>query len=815
MFIAFYSLLACVILTSCSLFIDEEDEAIDYGDVPVHTGQGYDTPAKATESGCDVTYQFKKDVRNLTEQDLQFVTYVRNDETGALVEIHYAGNTPQELLPVPGEILVSGVNDKFEWGCCHRLQNRIYENGVYKYLGTGATLKEVYEVLELNGQLTTEQEERYTVMEVDTTGAASNIRTRASDGEDDEESCIDVEMLSDGFSIKVPVAFNQTFEGGSAGEADLAGQIKMAPSENYSKITIRANFSDFSLRSPIFQLIKTVEEKTNIELAGTVAFTKRLHRWHPVKGKPFTIGPVVIVFFMDIDTFLELNTTSTASFKKYKHIEYTYTVNLYEGTCTEEKRVIKDNPLDIGAELSGEVAIELDVILGFGFYGKVFSVRFVPYLRATITATAPPIYKGIFDASQEAGVEFAIYVGGKIQFMIDFSWNDLFGNARDLSEAQYLLDVAADYLDEHSERYQEMKNDKSVQDFAKGNNDEKGVTIDIGPWKPLSWDATWFPKISDDSFTTTKYFADDGSMGVHAQYTIKGLGILGTLGGDYFKLCPALRITRGKGKSQHQVNLVYPEEGGQNAKAAKGSTYHFIIPQMDLNKEYNAQICYIKSGETEPMAVDKSLPFTFYSPAVIIESVEPVGLEENPEGWGKEGKYFCYLFKVDSRVKVEGAKALATWGVKDQVSGTTNSKSKNNANKDKDGIWTLHWYLKTCTNTPVTLKKLEKHLDLYPYYRLETNDDNKRGNHYEIKVYSNGTYDIIDDGEGFSATGLTYDKSGGANVKRMLSGTGGTSTAAYDTDTGAIDEMWIESIEDPDGNIIYENPKNQRAARWI
>lgn len=796
--------IAALAMASCNLFIEDDGAVTDYGDVPVHTGVGYDAPVQTSENGCDVTYQFKSEVRHLTERDLPFITYVRHDETGALVEVHYAGNTPQELLPVAGEILVSGANDKFEWGCCHRIGNYVFEGGEYRYLGTICNIKEVYEVLEIDGNLTTEQEEEYWVTaepEAADSSESAQVRTRAPE---EEESKLEVSFLDDGFSIKIPWGWSI-----SGDIPHASASIEVDSDKNFTKITLQANFDDFSLTNPIFKLIKTVEDRNTIAFGGSLSVNKH-KTYRPIKGRAFTIGPVVVVFFVNIDVDGTLAFQLSAEFTRHKKVVYTYTVDLYYGTIKEETKKVVDEPWALSeVDVSFSFETEVACMFGYGFYGKVFSVRFGPFLTFSAQTQRIPKspFDGLYDASSEPGLALRARLGGKVQFIIDFTFDDLFGSPSTLEWTQANLDKAEELLAKNGEFYEHYKNDTDVKDFVKGDDKEVGVTIRIGPWTIWGTTLQWYPSIVDNSFITSKYMTDDGAMGIRAEYKIKDEGLLGSFGDSDGSYCPALRITQGK-RLRTQVDIIYPEEGSTSAKVREGQTYHFIIPQMQLNKEYNAQVCYLERGSNHIAAVDKSLPFTFYSPAVILESVEPVALEENPEGWNKEGKLFCYLFKVDSRVKVEGAKAIYSWGVTDKVSGTNNSKSKNNANKDKDGIWTLHWYLKTCTNYPISLKKLQKHLDLEPYFRLESTDENQHGNHYEIMVYSDGTYDILDDGDGTSITGLTYDKTGGSgNVKRKLAATAlptarsaSIASATHDPD---LDQMWLESIEDPDGNIVY------------
>lgn len=779
-------------MTSCNLFIEEGDDLPDevrFKDVPEYNGNGYDAPMKVSGSGCEATYQLKRNVRRLDESDLKYINYVQRDEIGALIEIHYSENTPADLLPVPGEILLSGVNDKFDWGCSHKLQNRTHEDGVYKYLGTLCTIKEVYEVLEIDGELTNVEDEEYYVMaepEKDENGEVSQSRTRASDNNSDG---MGVQFLSDGFSFSVPFDISASPEWGH-----FSGEIKMEKAKNFTKVTVQAKFDDFSLTNPVFKLVKTEEDQNTISFTGSFNFNKH-KTWRPVKGKAFTIGPLVIVFFVNVDLDFTFSFNCTSEFSRHKKVVYTYTVDLYNGTCTKSTKKVIDQPWSFGGiDTTFSFEAELGLMIGFGFYGKVFSVRFGPYLSFLVETESPPKKEdGVNDASSQPGVNVSLSIGGKIQFMVDLTFDGLFGSAKNLSDVQHRLDLAKETLDKNSDAYKSMMADEDVQDFVGGDDNETGITIKLGPWPIWNTKLPWYPVIDDNSFIASKYWVDDNTTGVHVEYKVVNTGWGGSIGSSNGEFVPAIRVLR-LGK---EVERVFPEEGGTSAKVEKGKTYHFTLPQLNVNWQYKAQICYYDPHDlSKPAAADKSLPVVFYTPSVSIESVTPVSVEENPEGWNKYEYYFVYLFKLDSRIAVEGAKAFLSWGVRDMISDTYNSKSRNDNYKDKDGTYVFHWWFVQRTNVPASIQKKVQHIDMVPVYRVEA-DQEKRGTHYELKLYSNRTYDIIDDGTGFSAEGLSF---GSSNAR----GSTQHNASVLETDNDAETEIILGSIEDPDGNIIYE-----------
>ena len=788
-------LMAALLLTSCNLFIDEELDR-NYGDVPTHTGNEYDNVVSAEGNGCTVNYQLKRDVRHLGERDLQYIRYVERDEIGALIEIHYAPDTPEDLLPVPGEVLLCGNNDKFDWGCSHRLKNRYFEDGVYKFLGTICNLKEVYETLELNGQLTTTETEEYYVVP-----DADEASTRADDGGSDG---MDVTFQSDGFTFRVPFGLELATDKG-----DFGVSFNMPSNTNFTKIQLQAVFSDFSLSNPEFKLIKTIEEQNDITLEGTwqheYGFKKKNLRWHPVKGKAFPAlgGLLVVVFFVDVELHPTIGFKASAQITRHKKVVVTYTVNLYEGTCKQEEKKLIDEPWKVEGEVTLTLGLELDLSIGFGFYGKVFSVRFVPYLNFTAEASWPGFTDGaVLDASTGKGIDFTVELGGRIRFVIDFTFDNLFGSSKTLEETKANLKRAAELYDEQSDFYNSMKeyetifNTNDTDPFNNNQNDEWGIKIELGKIKLFSWNVTWLPVISDESFTISKYWETSDKLAFRSQYKIKKLGLYASMQ----TYCPALRIMDGT----KELAVVYPEEGGKDARVERDKTYHFTLPDLPPSRQLSAVPCYfIRVFETSILqAVDLGQTFYTVTPSVVIDEVKPIDFIVDNEGRyaSKNGKMFMYIFKVMSNIVVEGSRNLVSWHIKDKVSGQS-GKSVGWGKKKKDGKWTVFWKFFDRTNIPTTLQTLKHHANMVPVYQMESDDaeSSREGSHYEIMVYSNGKYDIIDDGSGMSMEGLSYEIKG-EYARRYRNLPSVVPDERDETET----EVVIDQIIDPDGDIVYE-----------
>lgn len=797
----FLLLFGVLTLTSCNLFIEEEDDGQEFKNVPVQTGEGYDTPATYSDDNIEVTYQFKEGVRYLTERDQQYIVYVERDEINALIEIHYRLDTPEELLPVPGEILVSGVTDKFDWGCNHRMQHRIKEDGVYKYLGTFCKLQEIYSRLDIEGEALTSEEESYYVLpdplddeETDAAGA----RTRA----ETDNSKVDVSFSESGLSLAAIIDWSFSIDG----PAGISAGVSLKAEENRWEITTLLKFDDFSLDNMVFQMIKTVDDQNTIRVNVAKTFSRRIHKFHPVNGKPFTIGPVVIVFFMDIDVRIDVSVTASVIFKKHKKTRYTYTIDLYNMTCTKKEEKLKDEGWHAdNIEIEGGIKLTFDFIFGFGIYGKVLSVRFVPYVEVGFSATAPSKSGGIWDASASEGVDFFVNIGGKVQLVIDFTWDALFGSTpRTVDEAQVLLDEAKELMNKNSELYNTMASDKDANDILKGDNNEVGVTLNLGPWPitPLCASWPWFPKLKDKSFKIVKQWSADGkTLDFNAEYELSSIGFIGNIGKTFY---PALMIKKGS----TMVKIVPAEDGGSFSDVEKNKMYHFKIAAMKDDVQYTAIPCYYDNNlhiiaQIKPVIIDKGLTFYTTTPSMSITSVVPQDYKQDYDknaGYGSSGGYeYRHTFNVDSRTSIKGIQNISSWGVRDDVSGTTNSKSKNGNYQDKDGTYVMHWTFRRYSHYSSAYSRQQVHIKLVPRYSVVGDDNLVLGSPYEIMVYSDRTYDEIDDGSGFGMTDMNYSRRA-------------RPTLSDDADDGET-EVILESIEDPDGNVVWQ--RDETPASWM
>ena len=721
-----------LLLSSCSLFVDELDsEDGEFRNVPVHTGEGYDAPLSVHSGGCDVTYQYNSCVR-LLEPDVQdrFIVSAERDALNAFIEIHYRRDTPAELLPVDGEILVSGVTEKFPWGCNHRVQYRIEEGGVYKYIVTFATLEETFKELDINGTMTTTETEEYWVRPLaddyldgnsDDPGDMARSNATRADGEGEgngegggegDDGEIEVKFEASSFTTNLPISFHTavTLPKG------VTAYFDMDKEKNFEKITNQFIFSNFSISQAKFEakVIQTVEEQNEISIKGAFSKSFRIHRWRPIKGKVFTIGPVVLVLYMNIDLSASIVFEASATITRHKITETTYKIDFRECSMTQSTRVIKNKEWDFGeVALTASFDLKLQFIFGLGIYGKIISVRLIPTFDFIAAANSLPVKKDaqgndISDISGQEGLEVRVDLSVMLGAFLDLSLKNILGNWKQTGDAatrQKLKELEMDAKEKSIYYQSDIDIDNALYDpnkkqkgkdgkEQKEGEDELGIshvfnigTI-VGPKR-----IPWFPKIDDNSFAmTNEYDEQTGKMTFNAMYKIGKEGIFAAMGKQFV---PALALYRG---GKHFYTL-FPDEGGENAKVKTGKLYTFRINAVEDNKQYEARPCYYKLpiNRSTPDALDKGLPFCATSPSISLTEVRPLRVEveksEDSFIFDDEGKghKYRYTFYVDTYVSVKGLNNMDYWYIYEYTSGTSYRNKNKNVERLRDATYVAHW----------------------------------------------------------------------------------------------------------------------------
>ena len=708
-----------LLLTGCNLFIDD-DEMNSSQDLPVHQGEGYDAPLTVEDGGCTVTYQYNSDVRLLPLADQQYIVSVEADPTGAFIEIHYRTDTPVQLLPVPGEILVSTVTSLFPWGCNHRVQYRVDEDGVIKYIATFVQLDETYKQLDIQGTMTTQENEDFYVEAVieedleageeDQAASRRTISAHYAPSSDEKAMHVLVEENKIGFDIHYAVGLSV---GGNAGDVGGNVGINFPYDENYWKTEITFDFSGFSITEGQFtaKVHQTVEQSVCIQVQGNASISKT-KTWRPLKGKAITIGPVVIVLFVNINMQVAANVSLSASFTSYKKTINHYDIDFLDGKITKTIENVKDTGWQFPEfVIEGNVSLGFEFQLGLGIYGKILSVRIIPVLTLSFGAQTPsfvtmPNGHKAFDLTTRAGPQWRLELSLKLGVYLDLSLRNIIKAYKDLGdEAQKrMLKELEEEAKKSSEYYEQLAsgdysnydpNRQGQYDYKDGEGDEASVNVTFGPWPLWKHSYTWYPRIDDNSLRVNRLW-DEGTQTMRfvAEYKIDDAGIMADLFGTC--LIPGLCID-----DNGQVKCIYSEENSNTVRLEKGKVYHFEIPARSEETSYSIAPCYydIAKSRENPVAIDKSLKFNVTSPSVSLFSITPVDCKREAFSATDQNKGYRYkwTFSFFTTVKVKGFDNMDAFGVK-EMSGTSHQYSPRTDKDRRDGTYQLNWQAVHRTN---------------------------------------------------------------------------------------------------------------------
>lgn len=737
--------------TSCNLFIEDEVPADDYGftDIPEYSGEGYDTPVTTNGNGCEVTYQLKKTVRQLTTDDCRYITYVKQDNSGLFMEIHFSPQTPRDLLPVKGQILVSTDVNTFPMGCMHRVQAAEQRDGEYCYLATLADLQETFEELDISGQLSsTETEEISVAPEEDTTAVADARATRAGRSASGahrspkDNNNLKVTTNETGFSFyyefdnePIVTATSKTLE-------NLDMDIHFKEGSLYRQ-THTFNFDDFSLSRRSFKIVYERVDELDMRLHLGVAYKapKHLHTFRPIKGKPFTIGPVVFVLFVNVDFTLELDLNATNDVRRHVINRNTTYIDLLS---TQAPKRVETTDLDTGwycdGMIDGKAGLRITVELCLGIYGKILSLRIAPSVflgfEAVIAkSNAPEGEIPMYNLEKKPGLTPKFEWQLELGVYFELSFLDFFSELFDRltsSNVGTALDKVADEAAKGSAWYKEhsAKNewtDADLERFQRKTDDKSSISTTFGPWNIVKMDTRpWYPSVDDEMFQLLQYYDNltkELCVGVH--YIIDHQGFFATFS-DYI---PAIAIMYGK----HLEQIVYPDGEGRRARVEEDKMFHFTLPLTDDEKERTACPCYIKADDptATPVAIDKGKPFVATTPHVGIVDVK------GTRGEWKEGDFYVsyynededqfdlirynyeYTFYYTVVLSRKGYQHMLRWGFIEVSYMTTHTFGEGDyKNVDgRDGTYTFNCYIKLYSekfidNPGVTIR-------VAPYFQLK------------------------------------------------------------------------------------------------
>lgn len=830
-------LMAAMTMVSCNLFIEEEDDGLEFKNVPVHTGEGYDKPVTTTQSGCEIVYQYNSEVRVLSQEDQdRYIVYAARDGANCFAEIHYLKSTPADKLPVLGEILLSTVTEKFPWGCNHRVQQRYDGGDVYKFILGFCNLEETFKDLRINGTLSMEDKEEYSIpidremltpveddVEPDDTTSVAGARRSATEF-DVADGLGHVKL--DGPAIEFSSSYEVPFPKIEYKEG--YGQLNFKDSVNTS---LSFDFSDFSIIDRQFKakMTQTVYEKWELTINGGYSKSIRLLQWPVIRGKAVVIGPVVVVLFLNFEIHMGLDIQMTGTLTREKEVQNVYEMDFKELTLSKSKpEITKDSDWTFDAAVEASLSIDIKFVFGLGIYGKIVSVRIIPTFSIGISAKVPIMSvttdddeeKLTSDISDKPGITFKpLDLSVTIGVYMDLKLKEILGALHDqLTSAteDILKEYEADYK-EKSEFYQAVTDDEnSVLDpakkkyYKKGEGHESedvGLSYTFGPWDLISHKTIpWYPTIKDNSFKiTAAWDHTTRKMSFNGEFQIDKVGYFASTTAGLSQYVPVLRVVNSK-DGNGKPELVYSNEAGHYENIKSGKTYHFTIPNKGDDLQYYASPGYVvrdlKVSKVSE-AIDKPLPFSFTAPSLAVTKVVPLkgSKAENTDPiYSKDGdKYpYKYTYRLDTYTAVRGTAYIDKWWVNELWTGQDSNDA--NTKKESDGIYQTKWEI-FCYSFDDELEGLMLHF--LPCYTLKDKYDPGHGQ------YSGVEYKLLMQIDGKWFDGGYYEDDDGVWKNYAPGKSLGDGCIVKEPDSRDIIVSTVKEIVDPQGRTIYKNGQDE------
>lgn len=153
-------LMALMVITfnSCTLFIDDDKLFNSNSEsLPTYKGNGYDEPVTGKGEYVDVTYQLYESTMTIQPED-ELTKYIHHVDTlGILSYIYIDKDTPKDLIPKVGQMIVSGNIDLFpHHGLCDMVYSVEEKDGEYLIKSGLSKPEYAFKKLELNTHIPVE-----------------------------------------------------------------------------------------------------------------------------------------------------------------------------------------------------------------------------------------------------------------------------------------------------------------------------------------------------------------------------------------------------------------------------------------------------------------------------------------------------------------------------------------------------------------------------------------------------------------------------------------------------------------------------------
>lgn len=658
-------LITMLLLSSCNLFIEDEIEEELKG-VPVHTGYGYDSEVQEDGEFYTLKYQLKSNVNKLSAEAQSYITESHFHSTGILGCIDFALDTPEELRPKKGEILLCGPGKLGPDGLIHEVKGTVEMDGVYRIVTCAIPFEDIFRSID---------------MDIDV-AKAMNLQG-LSDYEDTTENVTrsDIEIIAgeDEFHKKVRVPSEEItlFEDESTigkkswkifKDLKISGKVTLTPNfekDDDNRLDIKLKPHVRVLKSDDIKIPFGLSVDANIDyfanwtLSGSATLSGTIWEKDDVlpSGCAFIIPvgevPVRIKVCCGMALSFEASYQNSADINFRVPLKTTVSRDIFDIATPTLSVLISDAKkwkldkdkafISISQGIGASAELGVAITPGVGIGNEKTSIRAI--IAGKLTATVNSLKKnyGTFnygwDFRNNEGItlEFDWGIGAtltaykNISSIVSDVINAMADAQKTIGQIYAFLVLGEGDVDTYN-GYIEAVNDLNA--WIKGLDPEKGVSDndkEMNTWSippqycsenektkdlvPQPIEFYWMPKLDDanNPFNAVKQLASPGFRKedvVHLEFGIEDTGIM-----PYFSsYAPCVMITTMNYKFKKLVidwnNFV---EWGMNKTKLKEWKAVFDIPLKDLpqNSELYAIPGFVNSGAT----IDEELAYEGFSSA--------------------------------------------------------------------------------------------------------------------------------------------------------------------------------------------------------
>ena len=662
------SVLAAMSLSACTLYMDEPEDAARI----LRTGEGYDEEESITlpNGEGEVTYKYSQKTIPIDDEVEQYIVKVESDTI-----LYFKENTPDDLLPVEGEMMTCSFRDLFPNGFCHKCIQRTEQNGQYRCTFTKCEFSEAFDKLKFEVSSPSEiilpdgaefisQEEMDSIMntmepDADDEPAATRGNTRAS-----------YRKELNPFKVGIPgMTLSPNFMGQGISSVSVNAMLHLGCYFDVSYDTDTKEFyEEYGLHGDI-DLSAEISSSTGLRCESPIAF--------PLIGLRFNLVVAGLDLGLTMSPYFEFKEETTVK------AQFTYGVDI----------ALAYIRTDGG---NGEISFTKN---------KVKKKKGRPVITFTPTSDA-----------------------GNSGFSLNLRRGDIFNvglgaNAATIgADLSFGADVYADYklyadMNEYQSPEDLKQRFQNVPSYTKGYfkasigalGFEFPITLNTNPIRTGTWNVPILPVYKEGS--AYMYCSDFKPRTYQMGFELEDPGLLCSYSGG----TPVMKVYY-DGGYQDQALESYELSWDKDHYLSKTTAKKKSNELMD-NIEYIAQ-----PGVTLHMAKFKynmpliDLPFVTEVPDMIVDSLDirvaqslspqnatPAELS-NPTiinrsgdriGWVKNGKLYAFRYKIDVPVYLEGLRLIRRWGIhmNDRFASSSEFSHKESSSAlSKEYVVRMTWY---------------------------------------------------------------------------------------------------------------------------